>query len=212
MWSLTVLRTLELWWFQERHYWRTQSVTNSIIKPEEQLKAKTSNVNCGHRFLLHVWHVYFRSLWPLPWRRLVPLISICEWKPSVMELIFGDGWFLADEDWGRLMATSGMLDGGRRVRFFMRWPYCTLDRRSFRLRMIGMLLALSASCVFPLRLYASLPLLNVRLALLTDESQLSRSEAFCRHDWWLSLAWYLLPSHLPRNGRYRAKHNLSYLK
>ena len=36
-------------------------------------------------------------------------------------------------------------------------PYCTLDRRRFWLRMIGMLLSLSASCFFRLQLHASLP-------------------------------------------------------
>ena len=34
--------------------------------------------------------------------------------------------------------------------------YCTLDRRRFGLRIMGMLFALSASCVFSLRLHASL--------------------------------------------------------
>ena len=49
-----------------------------------------------------------------------------------------------------------LLVGGCRDRFFMRTPYSTLDRQ-FGMRMVGMLLALSASCVFPLRLYASQP-------------------------------------------------------
>ena len=38
----------------------------------------------------------------------------------------------------------------------MRTPYCTLGRRRFGMKMIGMLLALSVSCVFPLLLNASL--------------------------------------------------------
>ena len=38
----------------------------------------------------------------------------------------------------------------------MRTLYCTLDTRRFGLRMIGMLLALSASRVSPLRLHPSL--------------------------------------------------------
>ena len=58
--------------------------------------------------------------------------------------------------WGRLMVSSCMLVGDCRVRFLKRTPYCTLDRRRFGLRTIGMLLALSASCVFTLRLQASL--------------------------------------------------------
>ena len=58
--------------------------------------------------------------------------------------------------WGRLMVSSCMLVGDCRVRFWMRTPYRTLNRRRFGLRTIGMLLALSASCVFTLRLQASL--------------------------------------------------------
>ena len=37
---------------------------------------------------------------------------------------------------------------GCRDRFLMRTPNCTLDRRRFGMRSIGMLLALSASCDF----------------------------------------------------------------
>ena len=55
------------------------------------------------------------------------------------------------------MVNSCMLVGDCIVWFLKRTSYCTLDRRRFGLRMIGMLLALSASCVFPLRLHASLP-------------------------------------------------------
>ena len=50
-----------------------------------------------------------------------------------------------------------MLFGGCRDRFLMRTPFRTFDRRRFGIRMVGMLLVLSASCVFPLQLYASLP-------------------------------------------------------
>ena len=57
---------------------------------------------------------------------------------------------------GRLMVSSGMLAGGCRVRFSMHRPYCTLDGRRFGLRMIGTLLALSASSVYLLRLPDSL--------------------------------------------------------
>ena len=56
------------------------------------------------------------------------------------------------------MVSSCMLIGGCRVRFLVRGPYCTLDRRRFRLRMIRRLLAPTASCIFPLWLYASLPI------------------------------------------------------
>ena len=57
---------------------------------------------------------------------------------------------------GRLMVSSCNLVGGCRVRFLMHGPHRTLDRRWFGLRMTGRLLALSASCIFPLRLHASL--------------------------------------------------------
>ena len=76
---------------------------------------------------------------------------------------------------GRLMVSFCMLAGGCRVRFSIRTPYCTLDRRRIGLRKIGMLHAISASSVSPLRLHAS----NLRLAFLTDERQLSRSEGSC---------------------------------
>ena len=55
------------------------------------------------------------------------------------------------------MVNSCTLVGGCRDGFLMRTPYCTLDRRRFGMRMVEMLLALSASCVFLLRLYAFLP-------------------------------------------------------
>ena len=55
------------------------------------------------------------------------------------------------------MVSSCTLVGGWIFRFLMRTPYRTLDRRRFGMRMVGMLLTLSASCVLPLRLYASLP-------------------------------------------------------
>ena len=58
---------------------------------------------------------------------------------------------------GRLMVDSCTLTGGCRDRFLMRTLYSTLDRRRCGMRMIGMLLALSASCLFPFRLHASLP-------------------------------------------------------
>ena len=69
-----------------------------------------------------------------------------------------DGWFLTDEDiLGRLMVSSCKLVDGCRVWFLMCRPYCTLNRRMFGLRMIGMQFALSASCAFSLQLHASLP-------------------------------------------------------
>ena len=53
--------------------------------------------------------------------------------------------------WGRMMVSSCTLIGGCRDRFLMPTSYRTLDRRRFGMRMVGMLLALSASCVFLLR-------------------------------------------------------------
>ena len=68
----------------------------------------------------------------------------------------------------------------------MNTPYCTLDRRRFGLRMIGMLFVLSASCVFLLRLFASLPRnydrVFVCVFFLADERQLSLSEVSCCHN------------------------------
>ena len=66
----------------------------------------------------------------------------------------------------------------------MRTPYCILDRRRFGMRMIGMLLALSASCVLPLRLHASLPrTYDWVVFFFTDERQLEdytlRTDVFC---------------------------------
>ena len=64
----------------------------------------------------------------------------------------------------------GKVEGHILHSHWMRRPYFTLDR----LRMIGRLLALSASCIFPLLFYASLS--SLRPAFLTDECQLSESE------------------------------------
>ena len=55
------------------------------------------------------------------------------------------------------MVSSCMLVGGCRDQFLMHNLYRTLDRQRFGMRMVMMLLGLSASCVFPLQLYASLP-------------------------------------------------------
>ena len=59
----------------------------------------------------------------------------------------------------RLMvsSSSSMLVCGCRIWFLMRKSYCSLDRRRFGLRMIGMLYALSTCDDFSLRLHASLP-------------------------------------------------------
>ena len=65
--------------------------------------------------------------------------------------------FRADEDLGKVDGQFAHALGGCRVRVLMRGPYYTLDRRRSGVRIIKMLHALSASCVFPLQLYASLP-------------------------------------------------------
>ena len=81
--------------------------------------------------------------------------------------------------WGKV--NSCTLAGGSRLHFLIRTSHCTLDRRRFGLRMMGMLLALSASCVFFLCGFTPL-CSKLQLAFLTDELQLSRSEASCCHD------------------------------
>ena len=55
------------------------------------------------------------------------------------------------------MVNSCMLVCGCKDWFLMHTPNHILDRWRFKMRMVGMLLTLSASCVFPLWLYASLP-------------------------------------------------------
>ena len=92
-----------------------------------------------------------------------------------------DGWFVADEKMERLKVSYSMPVGRGRVRLLMRRPYRILDSRRFGLRMIGRLLALSAPCVFPLRLCASVCLRSVtkmvsklfvaRLWLFSSESR-----------------------------------------
>ena len=56
--------------------------------------------------------------------------------------------------------------GGCWIRFLMRRPYCTLNRRRLGRKIIWRLISLSASCIFPLRHYASL---YRKLAFLTDD-------------------------------------------
>ena len=68
------------------------------------------------------------------------------------------------------MVNSCMLVGGCRDRFLMCTPYRTLDRRRFGMRIVGVLLTLSASCVFPLWLHASLPRTYNWLSSLMSDS------------------------------------------
>ena len=73
----------------------------------------------------------------------------------------------------RVMVSSCMLVGGCSVRFLMHTPSCTFDRRRFGLRMTEMLLALSDSCVFPLRLHASISPDVILCGWLGSKHQLS---------------------------------------
>ena len=84
----------------------------------------------------------------------------------------------------RLMVNSCMLVGGCRDRFLMLTPYCTLDRWRFGMRMVGMLLTLSASCVFPLQLYASLPQIHNWLFSLMSASCLGLRPPAAMTDSW----------------------------
>ena len=68
-----------------------------------------------------------------------------------------DSEFLQDEDFGNVDGQFLHAEWWLWTPILDEQPYCTLDRRRFGLRMIGMLLALSASCVFLSRLHASLP-------------------------------------------------------
>ena len=81
---------------------------------------------------------------------------------------------------GRLIVKSCTLAGGCRDRFLMHTLYCTLDRRRFGLRVVGVLLALCLLCFSFAASHLSVS--NLQLAFLTDERQLSRSEASCCHD------------------------------
>ena len=85
------------------------------------------------------------------------------------------------------MASSCILAGGCRHRFLMRTPYRTLNRWRLGMRMVGMLLALFSSCVFPLLLYASLPRTYGWLFSLISASCLGLS---------LLLPWLMADSHL----------------
>ena len=73
-----------------------------------------------------------------------------------------------------------MLVNGCGNRYLMRAPYRTLDRRRFGMRMVGCcsLFLLLCFSFAALCLSAS----NSQMAFVTDERQLSRSEASCCHD------------------------------
>ena len=82
------------------------------------------------------------------------------------------------------MVNSCMLVGGCRDWFLMRTLYRTLDRRRFGMRVVGMLLALSASCVFPLLLCASLPRTYNWLSSLMSASCLGLRPPAAMTDGW----------------------------
>ena len=86
--------------------------------------------------------------------------------------------------WGMLIVRSCMLVGVCRVRFLMRRPLNTLDKRRFRLMMSWRLLALPASCVSPLRLYASLCRTYERRFSLVSASCLSLRPPAAMSDGW----------------------------
>ena len=114
---------------------------------------------------------------------------LAQLNPTSLECNFlsddGEGWFLAYEDVGEgWWSVLRMLAGDCSIQFLMCTPYYTSDlyRQKFGLRMIGMLLALSASCIFAALCFSAL---NLRLAFPIDERRLSQSKASCCHDWWL---------------------------
>ena len=86
----------------------------------------------------------------------------------------------------RLMVSSYMFVGGHRIRFLMHRPYCTSERWRFGLRMIGMLHAFSASCVFPFWLHASLPFTYNWLFSLMNTSCLSLRPPAAMTDGWFT--------------------------
>ena len=80
------------------------------------------------------------------------------------------------------MVSSWVFVGGCTDRFLMCTPYCTLDRRRFGMRMIGMLLTLSASCVFPSRLHACLtPTYDWLFTLVSSRSGELRTQKLKSH-------------------------------
>ena len=97
-----------------------------------------------------------------------------------------DGWLIPPRQGflGRLIANSCMFIGGCRDGFLMRRTYCILDRWRFGLRMIRMLFALSAYCIFPLRLYASQPRTHNWLFSLMSPSCLGLRPPAAMTDGW----------------------------
>ena len=95
-------------------------------------------------------------------------------------------WLIShNEDVGELEDQFLHACGCFRVWFLMCRPYCTLDSWKLRLRVIGRLLALSASCIFAALCLSSS---NLRLTVLRDEHPLFQLEVFCGHDWH---GWFL---------------------
>ena len=97
----------------------------------------------------------------------------------------GDGSFPRRRGfWGRMVVNSCTLVGGCRDWLLVRTSCCTLDRRRFWPRMIGMVHALSASCVFSLRLHASLPRTHNWLSSLLSASCLGLRRPAAMSDGW----------------------------
>ena len=77
--------------------------------------------------------------------------------------------------------------------FWCASPTRTLDRRRFGMRMIGMLLALSAPCFFPLRLCASLPRTDNWLFSLMSASCLRLRPPAVMTDGWFPIRFRFWP-------------------
>ena len=96
---------------------------------------------------------------------------------------------------GRFMVSSCMLVGGCWVQFLMQTPYCPLDRRGFRLRMILMLLcsfchqclSFAASCLSASNLW----LMSANCLALRPPAAMTDAMADSRLCKWLLFSWSL---------------------
>ena len=87
------------------------------------------------------------------------LSGTCQFKIPRFAFFFFHQYLMADSSWMRIFFWSDLAYSLLAVKSdsWMHRPSCSLGRWRFELRMIGLLLALSTSCVFPLQLHASLP-------------------------------------------------------
>lgn len=114
----------------------TELVSEASIQPASNMSCETSEL-C--QTFLHPWGLHCQDLW----RHCQGFLQDLQHFSRV-----------ADEDLGRPRVGSWMPVGGCRVWFLMCTLYCILDGQTLELRMITRLLALSASCAFPLWLHA----------------------------------------------------------